>query len=118
MESIGPYKNHSTSILALRGNSKKVDYILPDEMWQQVDEVLAILKPIKICTVRLQDPDITASDFFMEWLDIKLNLQKSNHDLAISLVKLMIDRERCLAKFDEYDIIVRVFLLAFIYYLS
>lgn len=94
MEGIVPYKKHATSLLALRGNNKKVEYILPDEMWRQVEELLAILKPIKICTVRLQDPDITASDFFMEWFEIKLTLEKTSHDLAISLVKLMIDRER------------------------
>lgn len=94
MESLLAYKPYSTEILSVFGGKKNGDCILTEVAWVQLEEFLDILKPAKVCTVKLQSAQFTASDFFMEWLEVKLVLQKKNHELVYCIVRNMNSRER------------------------
>lgn len=71
-----------------------MDCILSDVIWKQLEDFLDVLRPVKVFTLKLQRVDFTASDFYMEWLEVKLFLQKKNHELAYCIVRNMNGRER------------------------
>lgn len=64
--------------------------------WFRIESLIAILKPIKICSLKLQNDNITPSDFYLDWVELKLKLKEESHDLATTILEHMEQRERTL----------------------
>lgn len=73
---------------------------LTDVEWAKTDEVCQTLRPIKMCTDKLQAEQLTLSDFFSKWLETKLAMKKMNTHFAMLIFKSMESREKHLLEND------------------
>lgn len=78
LESLLPFKKHTDNILAFHGK----DEVLSAELWQEIESILTVLQPVKVCTLKLQCEQITSSDFFLLWKNLQLKLSLEEHNLA------------------------------------
>lgn len=98
IESIRSYKQHTNALMDI---SKKG--ALSREIWIAVEEMYIILKPIKKFTIELQGANITASDFYLKWLSLKLDMEShKENELAKSILKGMENRSASLFNNPAY----------------
>lgn len=93
-------------------NKKKAEIpVLSIEDWFKYEELLKILKHPYIATVKMQAEQMTPSDFFALWLDLKLKLSKhKNISFAKNILDGMEMREKEKKILDAAPIVASVFL--------
>lgn len=91
--------------LALTNNNFK----LTEEQWNELEQIRDVFKDCYIFTKRVQSNQMTVSDFYGEWVDLKFKLKKMNSiELVDQLVYYMEQRE---AKFMESPVAVSALFL-------
>lgn len=69
------------------------EYKLTDKHWDDLEKIRIIFKECFLFTKRAQSNQMTVSDFYAEWLELKLKLEKNEYRLAKELVDSMNERE-------------------------
>lgn len=88
-------------------------FLLSDEEWTDVDEIINILKPFYIATMKLQSENITLSDFFGIWISLKIQtiiLGKNNSSFQ-TLISEILDK----MKFYQESLLANPVILSAIY---
>lgn len=49
-----------------------------EEHWQRMDDMIAVLEPVKMATKLLEDEQLTVGSFWLEWTKMKFKLQSVN----------------------------------------
>ncbi|CAI6357289.1 unnamed protein product [Macrosiphum euphorbiae] len=62
--------------------------------WQQIEILAKTLLPAKICTKKLQNEQLTLSDFYSSWISCKIETRSLGNPFSNKLVKCMENREQ------------------------
>lgn len=93
-------------------NSKKANDIpvLTDDNWSSFGQLLNTLQHPYKATVKMQKQELTPSDFFAIWTDLKLKLNKDGGDLAGLILNGMKGREKQKNIISSLPILASVYL--------
>lgn len=82
---------------------------ISDEQWKVIAEVVEVLQPAYITTIRMQREKYVPSDFYADWVNLKLQLEKLQEiRLAANIVVNMTRREKGLI--DTPNIMASVYI--------
>lgn len=63
--------------------------LLDESDWRSVYEIQSTLQPFTIATKKLQSPNVTLSDFYGMWFNLKLKIQRQNDAFGKNLLAHM-----------------------------
>lgn len=75
---------------------------LSEHEWQAISNVVNVLKPAKITTKCIQSEQLTAGDFYGQWLKCVLDTEKIDSPFAKRLVQCMKSRQHTLFENDAF----------------
>ncbi|XP_026744355.1 uncharacterized protein LOC113505749 [Trichoplusia ni] len=86
-----------TRLLELRPMcTDNYELYLSETTWNSIEDTIASLKPTKILTNKLQKEQLSMGDFYLDWINCKIELKAINTTLACELHRNMEIREKVL----------------------
>jgi len=78
------------------------DLYLDQKVWDSIREIVSLLEPAEVATIKLQSQNLVFGDFYHIWISCKLLVQKNNSKLAKFLLRELEDREILLFENDAF----------------
>lgn len=82
----------------LIAKNKKLE--LTKNEWNKIEEFIEVFKPLKITTIKLQDSQMSFGDFYIIWINLKLNMQQFQNNLGKKVYENLEIREKMLLRND------------------
>lgn len=73
---------------------------LKDDEWTKIKEIYTTLQPSKVCTKKLQAEQLTLSEFFGAWYEVKVATKKRNNSFAMLILERIEFKEQKLLNND------------------